>query len=225
MKNKSKKSNVKLFEENGYVLVKGAVSKELVDLITQYTLFDEAVNFNPDQQVPGAHVKYADPIMESLLIKLQSTIEENTGKSVYPTYSFYRIYRPGDELAHHKDRPSCELSITVSLGYDYKGSNTKWPIYVDGNACVLEPGDLVCYRGVDLDHWREPLVAPEGSWHSQAFLHYVDIDGPYSEWKFDRRPELGLPASTKNVPTVYNPLKPIQVDSLPEKKAYITYTS
>jgi len=211
----STKTNVKFFEDNGYVLVKNAVSKEIVDLITQYTLFDETVNYNPDIQVPGAHVKYADPLMESLLIKLQPIIEKNTGKKVYPTYSFYRIYRPGDSLAHHKDRPSCELSITISLGYDYKNSKIKWPIYVDGSAFVLEPGDLVCYRGVDLEHWREVFEAPEGSWHSQAFLHYVDVDGPFSDWKFDKRPELGLPVTTKKLEINNNQTA---------KKSYITYT-
>jgi hypothetical protein len=184
-------TNVETFKDNGYTVVRGAVNKEIVDLITQYALFDEMQNFNPDVQVPGAHVKYADPLMESLLLKLQPIIEENTGLKVYPTYSFYRIYSPGDELVPHKDRPSCELSITISLGYDYKGSDYQWPIFVDGNPVALQPGDLVCYRGVDLPHWREPFVAPEGSWHVQAFLHYVDASGPYSEYKFDNRSSIG----------------------------------
>lgn len=215
------KSNKKFFEKNGYVLVKNAVSKEVVDLVTQYTLIDETVNYNPDLQVPGAHVKYADPLMESLLIKLQSVIEENTGKKVFPTYSFYRIYRPGDSLLPHKDRPSCELSITISLGYDYKNSNYKWPIYVDGTPFILEPGDLVCYRGVDLEHWRDVLEAPKDSWHSQAFLHYVDVDGPFAEYKFDKRPEIGLPASTKGL-SINQISKETPTNET--KKSYITYT-
>ena len=130
--------------------------------------------------------------METLLLNLQPLIEKETGISVYPTYSFYRVYRPGDELVIHKDRPSCEISITISLGYDYSGADYSWPIFVDGKPCVLEPGDLVCYRGVDLDHWREKFIAPDNSWHVQAFLHYVDINGPYSEYKFDKRESIGI---------------------------------
>jgi hypothetical protein len=217
------KANVKIFEEKGCVIVKNAVSKEIVDLLTQYTLFDEKVNFNPDKQVPGAHVKYSDLIMESLLLKLQPVIEENTGKKVYPTYSFYRIYRPGDSLHPHKDRPSCELSITISLGYDYKNSEKKWPIYVEGNAYILEPGDLVCYRGVDLEHWRDTLEVPEGSWHSQAFLHYVDSEGPYAEWKYDKRESLGLPTKIEKLPSIYEPDKMIKNNK--NTKSYITYTN
>ena len=195
----SMKNNVKEFSKKGYVLVKNAVSRDLVDFMTQYALFDEVQNFNPDQtQVIGAHAKYADPVMETLLLKLHKIIEDNTGLRVHPTYSFYRVYRPGDELVPHKDRPSCEISITVSLGYDYKDSSYQWPIFVDGTACVLEPGDLVCYRGVDLEHWREKFTAPEGSWHVQAFLHYVDADGPYSDYIYDKRPSIGVKKNVAN---------------------------
>lgn len=183
--------NQEEFKEKGYTVVRNAVSKELVDFITQYALFDEMQDFTPDTQVPNAHIKYADPVMETLLLKLQPIIEEATGISVYPTYSFYRIYSSGDELVPHKDRPSCEVSITISLGYDYQGKDYSWPIYVDGTACHLLPGDLVCYRGVDLEHWRTPFDVPEGSWHVQAFLHYVDINGPYSNYKFDQRNSIG----------------------------------
>jgi hypothetical protein len=186
------KDNVEEFKKKGYVLVKNALSKELVDYITQYALFDEMQDFTPDDvQVVGAHAKYADPVMETLLLKLQKIIEKNTGLKVEPTYSFYRVYRPGDELVPHTDRPACEISITVSLGYDYKNKKYQWPIYVDGAPCNLMPGDLVCYRGVDLEHWREKFDAPEGSWHVQAFLHYVDINGPYAEHKYDKRESIG----------------------------------
>jgi hypothetical protein len=205
--------NAQEFKKKGYTLVKNAVDKELVDFITQYALFDEMQDFTPDAtQVVGAHAKYADPVMETLLLKMHTVIEKSTGLKVHPTYSFYRVYRPGDELVPHKDRPSCEISITVSLGYDYQNSEYKWPIFVDGTGCVLEPGDLVCYRGVDLEHWREKFIAPEGSWHVQAFLHYVDVDGPYAEHKFDKRESIGAKTVTRNTSTTK------------ENKSYIQFT-
>jgi hypothetical protein len=47
------------------------------------------------------------------------------------------------------------------------------------------------YRGCEVEHWREEFRAPQGSYHVQVFLHYVDANGPYSEFKFDKRPFIG----------------------------------
>jgi hypothetical protein len=33
-----------------------------------------------------------------------------------PTYSYARIYANGDELKKHRDRPACEVSVTLHLG-------------------------------------------------------------------------------------------------------------
>jgi hypothetical protein len=108
--------NVKKFKENGYCVVRSAISPELRDFVTQYALFDEMQDFaGDDQQVPDSHSKYADPAMESLLLLLHSTMEENTGLKLYPTYSYYRVYRNGDSLEHHTDRHSCEISATLKF--------------------------------------------------------------------------------------------------------------
>jgi hypothetical protein len=45
------------------------------------------------------------------------------------------------------------------------------------------------YRGVECPHWREPL---NGDHVAQVFLHYVDQNGPYAEWKYDKRPALSF---------------------------------
>jgi len=191
------------FKKKGYAVVKNAVSKELVDFATQYALFDEAQNFTPDrQQVLGAHAKYADPAMEAMLLNLHSSMEKYTGLTLYPTYSFYRVYRNGDTLEKHIDRPSCEISATMCLGYSYDDRKFQWPIYMDGTSVSLKPGDLVIYRGVDLEHWREELKYEEDVWHVQGFFHYVDANGPYPEYKFDERESIGVlktPRIGKNI--------------------------
>lgn len=185
--------NVDKFKKSGYCLVKSAISDELRDFITQYALFDEMQDFSPDgQQVPNAHSKYADPAMESLLLVLHKVMEENTGLELYPTYSFYRVYRKGDELTPHTDRPSCEISCTLCFNYSYDKSEFTWPIFMDGHKVELEPGDMVIYRGCDLSHWREPFnTKDDNAWHVQGFFHYVDARGPYTDYKFDQRIQIG----------------------------------
>jgi hypothetical protein len=51
----------KQFKDKGYCVVKGAISPELRDFVTQYALFDEMQNQTEgDAQVPNAYSKYAD---------------------------------------------------------------------------------------------------------------------------------------------------------------------
>ena len=183
--------SVKKFKKDGYFLIKNALKAELRDVITQYALFDEMQNFTPDGvQVPNAHSKYADPAMEALLLHLHPIIEKNTELNLYPTYSYYRVYRNGDELTPHTDRPSCEISATVCFNYSY-GDDYDWPIFMNNKKISMNPGDLVVYRGIDIPHWREKLNPPDYSWHVQVFFHYVDSSGSYSGYKFDKRESVG----------------------------------
>lgn len=205
-------STAKEFKEKKYIIVKNVITKELAEFITQYALFDEMQDFTPDNaQVIGAHAKYADPVMESLLVKLHPTMEELTGLSLYPTYAFHRVYRNGATLHPHKDRDSCEISTTISFCYSYDDKKYQWPIIIDGIKVILEPGDMAIYRGIELEHSRDPFLLEEDAWHVQAFLHYVDVNGPHSEWKWDKRPSLGMLSSSKS--------KTIQ------RGAYITYVN
>ena len=179
------------FAQKGYCIVKQAISKELRDIATQYALFDEMQDFMADgAQVENAHAKYADPLMEGILLLMQNKIEKITGLSLAPTYSFFRVYRSGDELKVHKDRPSCEISATLFLNDNEMSEH--WPIFMSGERIELEPGDIAIYRGCDLEHYREKMLGSKESWHVQTFLHYVDTNGPFTEWALDKRRSLGL---------------------------------
>jgi hypothetical protein len=118
------------------------------------------------------------PIFEKLLETKRKKMEEECGLSLYPTYSFFRMYTLYSDLKKHTDRPSCEISATVCLG----GDKTEWPIYIEGNAVSLDPGDAVIYLGCDLQHWREKFL---GDWQAQCFLHWVDANGKYKHHKND----------------------------------------
>jgi hypothetical protein len=194
MENK-KMNTQEFFEKNGYALVKNAITPELRDFVTQYALFDEMQKFNGigDSQIPNAHYSYADPSMETMLLHLLPTMEENTGLKLFPTYSYYRVYKNNSELKTHKDRPSCEISATLCFNYSYDDSKFTWPIFMEGNGVNLKPGDMVIYRGCDLNHWRNPMISDdEHAWHVQGFFHYVNQNGPYSDYKHDKRESIGL---------------------------------
>jgi hypothetical protein len=199
------------FKKNKYQVIKNALSFELADFIFYYFLIKrDAVDFlyknnlhpqSPilgkwkDPQVPNTYVCYGDFAMETLLIKMLSIIQQQTNLHLVPTNSFARVYKKGDELKRHKDRPSCEISATINLG------GNPWPIFIEpsgergkeGIKVLLEVGDMMVYRGCELEHWREPF---EEDICGQVFLHYNDLNGPFADKnKLDGRAMLGLPSN------------------------------
>ena len=209
-----------------YHVIKNALSFELANFIFNYFLLKrDAVDFMykhnitydngmfgtwTDQQVPNTYSHYSDMVMETLMMKVLPKMQQETGLQLIPTYSYARLYKKGDILKRHKDRPSCEISTTINLGGD------PWPIFIDGTGSnnvvdeyknihkptapkgtkvLLEVGDMLVYSGCELEHWREPF---EGNICGQVFLHYNHVNGPFADKnKFDGRPKLGLPAFVK----------------------------
>ena len=146
---------------------------------------NQGIPFGGSSQLP-----YDIP-MESLLSYIQPTVEKAYGKELIPTYSFWRTYYKGQCCPPHKDRPSCEVSVTLTLGASEKSCS--WEIFVDGKSFKTMPGEGVIYKGCEQEHWRNDL---KYDWHSQVFLHYVEKDGKNKEYAYDKRG--GLYAPSKN---------------------------
>ncbi len=143
-----------------------------------------------DDHVAGSPAAYGDPFMETLLDRLTPYMESVAGLELYPTYAYLRIYRAGDILTPHKDRPACEVSLSLCLGCD---GEQPWPLWIEGpngsTPVALAAGDGLLYRGMECRHWREPFP---GSRAVQVFLHWVERHGPCAEWRFDKRPSLNV---------------------------------
>lgn len=123
---------------------------------------------------------YGDKLTESFLLKKKHLMEKETGKTLLPTYSYWRMYTKYSALKKHKDRESCEISVTVNVGND----GTKWPIFIEDNKIDLDEGDALIYLGRENSHWREEFL---GDWCAQCFLHYVDADGELKDFSMDKR--------------------------------------
>ena len=173
---------------------------EKLDVITNNKMFG---TFN-DEQVTGAFSMYGDPVMDSLCDLSHGRISEITSTKLQPTYSYYRLYFNNQELTRHKDRPSCEFSTTICLGYDVSNVDENvypdysWPIWVKMKSgkempVKMKPGDMLIYKGCDLEHWREKF---KGVNHAQLFLHYNRLKSEGIS-HFDGRPGLGMPGYFK----------------------------
>jgi hypothetical protein len=178
-----------LFARQKYVVWRSCVKNPNLALLYRYACKRaESGTMRHDGAAAGALAAPGDFFMDGLLMDLLPSAEEVSRLKLFPTYSYFRVYKRGDVLAKHTDRPSCEISLTLCLGYE---AERPWPIFVEGPAGAtsieLAPGDALFYRGIECPHWREAL---DGEYTAQVFLHYVDQSGPYAEWKYDKRPAL-----------------------------------
>ena len=179
-------NNAKSFKDNGYLIIPKILSGELLDFIGIHAYNRARIEgINPAVTWPASNIPsfYGDYIMENLSNFLLPKIESAAGMKLLPTYTYFRIYRTGDILEKHRDRPSCEISISMSL----RKKGKTWPMYINNTAVMLEEGDAVLYKGCEVDHWRESYT--EGTKLAQVFLHYVDTNGPYTEWKNNKIPD------------------------------------
>lgn len=179
------------FSRSGYVALTGAVPKEECDHLVKnmFKLYDEG-KLIKDEQCPLSDSVYGDPEHDALLERMCEAVGNYVGKKLIPQYTYARIYRPGEELKKHKDRPECEISATICLGYT---TDFPWPIYFGSETSRVDmlAGDMVIYRGCDVEHWRTPLKGRDNEWVVQLFIHYTDADGPYKHLKYDGRDKLG----------------------------------
>ena len=182
------------FKEQGYVFVKDFIPKDVAHYLYQYLKFSILAHrlagnqtaIQGDEQVIGSYTRgHGDLALDSLMKMMKPKMEEVTGLQLFPTYTYSRIYKKGNILVRHTDRPSCEVSITLRLASSDDRYN--WPIWMKNAEYKLDDGDGVVYRGCDLDHWRETCEAPDDWLMGQVFMHYVDANGPYADHKYDKR--------------------------------------
>ena len=133
-----------------YKKIENFLTPEERVLLVNYTLIKHKNNFSEfDTQQSKARdtASYGDFLMESLMLAKKKRMEEETGLNLSPTYSYWRLYTNNADLAAHKDRPSCEVSVTVMLG----SSGEPWPILMDGKSIDLKPAEAVVYLGCELE--------------------------------------------------------------------------
>ena len=190
-------------DTEGYVVLRSVLNTQTLELLKIQTKMIEniecfKINEEPkkfpfsDQQCETSFAKYGILCYESLLLLLQPLMEKHIGKELCPTYSYTRIYYKNSKLNKHRDRPSCEYSATVCITIDMEPWDIYFKKYDSTEVCVsLNPGDLIIYKGTDLEHWREKYNGKE---QIQGFLHYIDKNGQYSNVNYvnDGRPIIGI---------------------------------
>jgi len=183
-----------------YIVLRNAINPDLCKFIkTEVTLIENVINYQGrntriEKGQEESFGVYGLFCFESLSLHLKSLVEESTGKQLFPTYTYGRVYRTGAKLEKHIDRRSSEYTVSCCIEKD----PVDWLLAVEDSTGVvskilLEQGDILIYKGSTHYHWREGAFS--GKEQLQIFLQYVDVHGSNTDLKYDKRPMLGLPVS------------------------------
>lgn len=200
----------------GYVVLKNFIPKDIIEMTldnwkafeTQYPdarankLENDIISRSPASSLKKSHGDAYSPYGIGLHRYVTRKLDDVLDMDLGVTYCYTRKYDRGAYLKAHSDRPSCEISSTLCLGYK-TDDNKPWKIYIDnsknwlrhrdfdqnwnetqglnhrerakkkGIVCVeLEVGDMMLYLGPNVLHWRDYLL---GDYSYHAFLHWYNV--------------------------------------------------
>ena len=196
------------FIKDRYVVLRNVIPKEIITFAldtwktieaypeSQAVIFDEEKEPIPESPESSYHTSrggHTTPMGVAMHRWLHKELQKRIDMGLHQTYSYTRKYERGAYLRAHTDRPACEVSATLCLGYQ-SDDGKPWKIWLDNtknwvdigtdfnatqgipirrrkNAiCVdLEVGDLLLYQGPNVVHWRDTFI---GDYSYHMFLHY-----------------------------------------------------
>lgn len=173
-------------EQNNFLFVPGFIDQEQAQqLQKQFEDLEKSGQYTKDSQAPNSPAVYNFKPFLELLCQKTNEVSNLIEEQVLPTYTYARIYKNGEVLARHRDRPACEISLTLHIGGD-----ATWDISIqkpngEETNVNLNTGDAMLYLGCIADHWRGDSFS--GRYYSQVFLHYVRSNGPNAWAYFDKK--------------------------------------
>ena len=150
-----------------YKVIKNFFSKEELKFYQKYCFnqldYTEDINIDVQSFSPAWR---GDPLMNALLDTKLPLVEKESNFKLIPSYAYWRYYVFGATLKKHRDKPTCEISVTACI----KKYND-WPLIIEGETIELKEGEALLYAGYDRWHGRPGTYRGEGM--AQVFLHYV----------------------------------------------------
>lgn len=168
-------------QTNRYTALQGILPPEQIAAIHNY--FDNLrregfMRFN-DTQVKRRYALHNDLLSRYLHQQLAPLVSRVARETVKPSYAYSATYIEDAELEPHTDRPQCEFTMSMQIGYKPElktGELSPWALSLDDlNEKKIDYhlacGDGVIYKGCELVHYRAPLFAGHES--TSVFFHFV----------------------------------------------------
>lgn len=176
------------FRQQGYCVFKAPLSPRLVGLMQNYISF--YTRFHPSYfvKVDNSLIRYGDLLFESTLTNIQHLIEQASGRQLLPVFSIIQSLPDQESFGNinYGDTQGISALISIntcntdSLAFEIQGGN--------GTSIPLNSGELLIY-----DTEKVELKGKEASSgeNTVGLFHYVDTSGKFTDWKFDKRANIG----------------------------------
>lgn len=181
-----------MFKENNYQIIENFIEDDFIAFIQDYySLKINSGSYDVDKnKFTYGYCFHNDNLMETILQNSCESISEIIDIKLFPTYSSVYFHMNGDSFENNKNESS-EISAILSLGSSESNDN---PIYFKKSKSnikefYLNKGDLLVYRNLNFNCWRENV---KSKWLLESVLNFVDSQGQYSEFIYDKRPYLGF---------------------------------
>ena len=113
------------FERDGYLVVKNFIPRDslhdiCLNIKTKQMVLQTSQGLVVNILILGILIVFPfDPLLTLLTPKMNEILDLD----LVPTYYYQRTYLRGGAMSHHTDRPSCQRSITMNLGYSHQWAN------------------------------------------------------------------------------------------------------
>jgi hypothetical protein len=132
-----------------------------------------------DSQSPLRYNVHNESVARYFHHQLRQAVSDLAGEPLKPTYVYFVAYQAGAELPLHRDRPDCEVSVTLLLDHSPEPElQSPWPLHLhlsQQDVSIFQGiGDGLLYRGRRILHHRGRL--PAGHMSASLLFHYVRAD-------------------------------------------------
>lgn len=113
-------------------------------------------------------VLHNDALSRALHPALAMQMSAIAGEPLKPSFSYLLVYLEGASLERHRDRAQCAMTAILQVDFDPEPTGaTPWPLRFARGAesfdVTLALGDLIVFRGTEIEHYREPLTCGRSS--------------------------------------------------------------
>jgi len=155
----------------GFVIVHGFFTASTLSPFREYytRLIDEGfAQYGGEGGEPHRWVLHNDDAGRMLQAAVLPAVQLIAGEALKPSFCYLLRYLEGATLEAHRDRAQCAITAVLQVDFDPVPSGaTPWPLHFHTasgvEAASLAVGDLVVFRGTQVEHYRDALTCGRSS--------------------------------------------------------------